>query len=69
MDKMIYRVLENLKKENGDLKDQLKQLEKDYNILFNDWTRDQRVLNDPDNCYKCICGVATNCNCYHLKKV
>ena len=72
MDKLVYKVLENLKKENETLKDELEQLvdkflllENDYNTLFNDWKLERKILNDPDDCYKCVCGVATNCNCYH----
>ena len=68
MDEMIYRVLENLKKENEDLKDEIEQLvdkfvllEKDYNTLFNDWTLERKVLNDPNDSYKCVCGEATSC--------
>jgi len=70
MDELVYRVLENLKKENEDLKDELGQLvdkflllEKDYNTLFNDWRIDR--LDDPNDCYKCVCGMVSECNCYH----
>ena len=37
MDEMIYRVLENLKKENEDLKDEIEQLVDKFVLLEKDY--------------------------------
>jgi len=60
----LIDTVEILTKENGLLQEQLNQLQTEYNILFNDWRIDR--MDDPNDCYKCICGKVSECNCYHL---
>jgi len=59
---MNQKTIKQLIEENHMLKEQLTQAEKDYNILFNAWS----ITEDNTDCYKCICGIVTECNCYHL---
>ena len=61
---MKKKTIEQLQEENTILREKLEQSEKDYTILFNDWRIDR--MNDPNDCYKCTCGTASECNCYHL---
>lgn len=64
MTKKTIDFIKQLQEENDLLREKLDQSEKAYTILFNDWRIDR--LDDPNDCYKCICGKVSECNCYHL---
>ena len=50
--------IEALKKDNLNLKQKLNDLQMKYNKIIE--------VQETEDCYTCVCGVATQCNCKHL---
>jgi len=56
--KKPFDEIKTLQKENDKLKENLNRLQKKYEKIIE--------VYESEDCYTCICGLVTECNCRHL---